>query len=81
MLQWSRPANDCGAVEALGRQGTYTVRWVGMTGYTLTGVGHDSLPMLALPPFGKLFDHLHHAKDYATALERVKVCESQVGGE
>lgn len=81
MLTWTRPDNDCGAITADGMKGTYQIRWVGMVGYTLTGRGHDDLPMLALPPYGRLFEHLDHAKDYAAALERVKAYEPQVGGE
>lgn len=81
ILTWTRPDRDCGSITAAGLKGTYTVRWVGMQGYSLTGVGHDTLPMLALPPYGRMFGHLDHAKDHAAALERVKACEAQAGGE
>lgn len=80
MLSWTRPADDCGAILANGLKGTYQIRWNGGL-FSLTGRGHDDLPMLALPPYGRLFEQLDHAKDHAAALERVRVCEPQAGGE
>lgn len=79
MMTWTRPDNDCGQITAHGNRGAYTIRSVGSLGYTLTGLGHDDLPMMQLPPYGRLFETLDAAKDYASGLERV-AAEGQVSG-
>lgn len=76
MLTWKS-----GNLKAIGRRGTYTIeRARGGEGFLLTGVGHDELPMLDLPPFGERFDSIDAAKDRAAALERIKPIESEVSG-
>lgn len=79
MLTWTQP-NQHGQIEAAGGKGTYTITWVGSLGYTLTGVGHDGLPMLVLPPYGRLLETLDKARDLAEAIERVKAVEPEASG-
>ena len=77
ILKWTHPNPD-GVIEAFGGKGHYQIRWRSH-GYTLTGVGHDRLPMLALSP-GRAFNTLDRAKDYAQALERVRAVEPEASG-
>ena len=70
MMLWSRPATDCGQITAQGSHGVYTIRWVGALGYTLTGRDTDDLPMMQLPPYGRIFEHIDDAKQFAEQLER-----------
>lgn len=78
MLTWTPPDDERGAITAAGGKGRYTIRW--RDGYTLTGVGHDRLPMLVLPPHGRGFETLDGAKDFAEAIERVKTVEPEASG-
>lgn len=59
-------------IEAVGRKATYTLHRApgAFTGCVLTATGHDSLPLLALPPYGKHFERPSTAKDYAEGIER-----------
>jgi len=75
MMLWSRPAIDCGQITAQGHHGVYTIRWVGSLGYTLTGRDWDDLPMMSLPPYGRIFDRIDDAKALAEQLERATVGE------
>ena len=79
MLTWSTPEAG-GSVTAAGGKGWYTIGWQTRTGYLLTGHGHGDLPMLILPPYGRLFETLDKAKDFAEAIERVKATEPQASG-
>ena len=81
MLNWSPPEDHTGGcIVAAGGKGWYTIRWQTRSGYMLTGTGHDDLPMLVLPPYGRQFDTLDKAKDFAAAIERVKATEPQISG-
>ncbi|MGC7194402.1 hypothetical protein RA997_22920 [Mycobacteroides abscessus subsp. abscessus] len=60
-------------------RGTYTVQSVGRE-WILQGVGHDGLPMLALPAEGKAFAALDTAQLYALQLDRVGAVEPQASG-
>jgi hypothetical protein len=73
MLTWTQNGST---VESFGCRGHYTIhRALGFSGCVLRGVGHDGLPMLALPPYGRHFDRVDSAKDYALKLERVRATE------
>lgn len=81
MLKWSPPdTNTRGCITAAGGKGVYMIRWQTRTGYILTGMGHDDIPMLALPPYGRRFETLDRAKDYAERIERVGTVEPQISG-
>lgn len=76
-MNWAEAGTS---VEAFGAKGHYTIhRAPGFSGCVLTANGHDDLPMLAIPPFGKSFDTLQRAKDYAERIEWVKTPEPQGG--
>lgn len=76
-LTWTESGTN---VEAFGTKGCYVIkRAPGFSGCILTAVGHDELPMLALPPYGRSFGAMQHAKDYAARLDRVSVPEPQGG--
>lgn len=61
---------------AVGAKGVYTID----PRNVLTAIGHDSLPMLALPPDGRQFVSRQHALDTAEALDRTSTYESQASG-
>lgn len=70
-----------GNVVAVGARGTYTVQTVGPpTRYVLQGVGHDELPMRALPAFGAQFLTLSQAQDAAVQIERSRDPEPRMSG-
>lgn len=79
-LRWSSHDHIVGAVTAIGIRGVYSIQKVGPC-WSLQGVGHDDLPLLALPPEGKVFVYLQVAQDYAAAVDAKMLAESQVGGE
>lgn len=78
-LRWRGHSEIIGALVAVGLRGTYMVQSVGRE-WILQGVGHDGLPMLALPAEGKSFAALHTAQLYAIELERKGAVESQASG-
>lgn len=76
---WTQNGHD---LESFGARGHYVIkRSPGFSGCVLKATGHDALPMLALPPFGKSFATLLAAKNYAQRLDRVRQLEPQAGGE
>lgn len=77
-LAWSGHNEIIGALVAIGLRGTYTVQSVGREWF-LQGVGHDGLPMLALPAEGKAFAALDSAQLYAMELDRSHA-EAQASG-
>lgn len=78
-LRWSGHEHVVGTLVAVGLRGVYSVEQVGRE-WWLDGVGHDDLPMLALPPGGKPFASLVSAQQYAQRLDLVKTVEAQVSG-
>ena len=79
MLVWTQNGHD---LETFGGRGHYLIkRQPGFTGCILQATGHDALPMLALPAYGKPFTTTHSAKEYAQKLDRVRALEPQLGGE
>ena len=69
-------------LEAVGSKGWYLIRRApGFSGCVLQATGHDSLPMLAVDPYGKSFRSTQLAKDYADRLDAVRVTEPSCGGE
>ncbi|QFG15055.1 hypothetical protein PBI_QUEENHAZEL_48 [Mycobacterium phage QueenHazel] len=79
MLNWSGHPHMIGTLTATGARGTYSVQRVGPQ-WLLQGIGHDGLDMLELPPGGKFFGTLDHAKDWSADLDRVPSREWQVSG-
>lgn len=78
-LHWSPSGTH--TVEAFGHKAHYTLRRApgAFTGCVLTAEGHDGLPMLILPPYGKHFDRPADAKQYAERIEWTKTLEPQGG--
>ncbi|MFA5712008.1 hypothetical protein [Mycolicibacterium sp.] len=79
MLMWQTHDQIPGAEQAVGLRGEYVVRRV-PDSFVLTGYGHDTLPLLDLPPAGRKFVRLDDAKQFANQLERVSARESEVSG-
>lgn len=77
-MKWTGHSEIIGALVAVGLRGTYTVQSVGRE-WILQGVGHDGLPMLALPVEGKAFAGLDTAQLYAMELDRSHA-EAQASG-
>jgi hypothetical protein len=78
-MTWTQNGHD---VESFGAKGHYVIkRSPGFSGCVLTALGHDGLPLLTLPPYGKSFDNVQKAKDYAERIEWVRTVEPVVGGE
>ncbi|SKV05751.1 Uncharacterised protein [Mycobacteroides abscessus subsp. bolletii] len=77
-MKWSGHSEILGALVAVGLRGTYMVQSVGRE-WILQGVGHDGLPMLALPAEGKSFAALDTAQLYAIELDRTRA-EAQASG-
>lgn len=80
MLNWTTHDHMVGTLCAVGARGIYSVQRVGPE-WVLQGVGHDDLPMLALPLHGKPFQTLTSAQTYAQEIDRRAPIESQVGSE
>jgi hypothetical protein len=77
MLTWNgQPGNAI----AVGAKGIYTIQSLSNGKHVLQGVGHDDMPMLALPFMGREFDTLDHAKGHAGALDRVTAVEPEASG-
>jgi hypothetical protein len=68
-----------GEVTAVGYRGIYTTRPHG-SHCVLCGVGHDGLPMLALPPFGRAFTYPAQAREYAEKLDAFVHAEAYCSG-
>ncbi|OHU29131.1 hypothetical protein BKG78_23610 [Mycobacteroides chelonae] len=77
-MKWTGHTEIVGALVVVGLRGTYTVQRVGRE-WILQGVGHDGLPMLALPAEGKAFADLVSAQLYAIALDQ-QHAEAQASG-
>lgn len=77
-LKWRSHAQILGALFAVGLRGTYTVQSFGRE-WILQSVGHDGLPMLALPAEGKAFAALDTAQLYAIELDGTHA-EAQASG-
>ena len=77
-LTWNgRPGN----LVAVGTRATYTIQTLGpLTRYILQGIGHDSLPLLDLPPFGAQFTELFEAQKAAAAIDKRPNFEPQMSG-
>ena len=79
MLRWQGFTVGREGMWAFGLRGRYQIRLVSAW-YVLTGVGHDDLPMLVLPPWGRKFPSLAEAQAHAERIESVRVVEPEVSG-
>lgn len=62
-----------------GLRGIYTIRQNGNATFTLSGMGHDNIPMLALTG-GRRFATAVAARLYADRLDRVRIVEPEASG-
>lgn len=58
---------------AVGARGTYRLRHDRDDRWHVSGIGHDGLPMLAIPPDGRMFASLRHAETFIDGLDRAPV--------
>lgn len=65
---------------ATGLRATYSIQLRGSNTYFLTGIGHDGLPLLALPVDGKPFTTVGAAMVWAERLDSSRHPEPQISG-
>lgn len=75
-LRWG---GSSGNLVAVGVRGIYTIQTV-RGQYVLQGVGHDELPMAALPALGHWFGVLEFAKRHAEKIEQAPADAEVSGG-
>lgn len=56
--------------QAVGARGIYRLRCDRDDRWHVSGIGHDGLPMLALPPDGRVFQGLAQAERFADGADR-----------
>lgn len=79
MLNWTRHDHMIGIFTAVGLRGVYCLQREGAN-WVLTGQGHDTLSMLAIPPEGRTFQRLELAQEWVVKLDSTKTVEPQVSG-
>ena len=65
--------------QATGARGTYRLRRDRDDRWHVSGIGHDGLPMLTLPPEGRMFASLAQAETFVDGLDRAPA-EAEMSG-